>query len=69
MLPEENKKLDEEAKAYNKVVDGQTAFKEFVEESKKRKWEVSKPVIRDGKIIFTIKIPLEWIQKHWESDK
>lgn len=77
MLPEEidkeKKELDEEAEAYNKIMEGQEAFKKVLMENKNIKAVFTKPKINGDAIEFTLtlKIPLEWIKKYtgnWNKD-
>ena len=64
MSEETDKKLDKEAKAYNKIVEGQKLFEKILKEKGKCKPEMSPPVIKDGKIVITFKIPIEFIKKY-----
>ena len=66
MLAEENKELDKEAKAWNKIVEGKVEFEKLLKENKNIKAVFTKPRINGDAIEFTLmlKIPLEWIKKY-----
>lgn len=64
-MPEENKELEEESKFFNKILEGQVAFKKLLS-NKKVQAVFTKPKINGDAIEFTItlKIPLDWIKKY-----
>lgn len=69
---EENKdkEMSEEAEFYQRMVEAAFDFKKD-KKDKKYRAEITAPKIEDGKVVITIRLPIEFLKKYagdWNKD-
>jgi len=68
---EKEKQQLEEMEMFKKILEGQRIFKELSKVNKNVKPQITAPIIKDGKITFTVSFPLSWIKGYtgdWDKD-
>jgi len=64
---------EDEGKFFERIVKGQEAFNEMMKKAKEKDVRVTltKPCLKDGKITFTVTIPIAFLKGHvgdWDKD-